>query len=457
MTMKYEHVFAVKDATAVPLNPIDLASVGFMERQHLQEWILANPRVLGEDIMIVAVEFDRWQSFTGDSKKDRLDILAIDSSGRLVVVELKRGPATSHVDLQVLKYAAAVSRFDPETLVDAYRRYLKSRGEDVTQQTAEARLAEFTESPPDLETLRQPRIILIAQSFDESVTNTVVWLSESNIDIVLMRYQLYQTSSDPVFVVSQMYPTPETEEFILTPRREEVEQVKAKTKTERRQRDAVKVLAEERALEPGTRLHLEPSGVNEELRSAVEVWLAEDPSRAEGEWTGVPAAPVKWAHTGERGKPSTLATRVLENATGIRRALNGAMWWLLDDGQSLADLAAQYVDAKKATKDWSLLHAVMAALPEDRWTTYGDLAEIVDTAPMPVGQHLKNCPECLNAENVLNADGKSVAGFTWSDPTKTLTQRQVLEAKGISFGPDGCADPAQRLSASDLRGLLDEA
>lgn len=455
--MKYEHVFSVRDAKAVPLDPIELASVGFMERQHLQEWIVANPSVLGEDVRIVAVEFDRWQTFSGDSKKDRLDILAIDSTGRLVVVELKRGEASSYVDLQVLKYAAAVSRFDPDSLVDAHSRFLASRGEMVTDEIAREGLEDHVGGALELEKLRQPRIVLVAHGFDESVTNTVVWLSESGLDIVLMRYQLYRTPSEPLFVISQLYPTPDTEEFTLTPRREEAEQAKAKAKSEQRQQDAVKILAAEGALEPGTRLHLDPSGINEDLRSQVAEWLAEDPRRGEGIWTGDPFEPIKWAYTGTRGKPSTFATQALGEATGAKRALNGSMWWRLDDGVSLAELAAQFIEAKKGAKDWTELHQILEKIPSDRWTTYGELAKVVGTAAQPLGKHLQDCPECTNAAHVLRSDGTSAPGFTWSDPNEHRTQRQVLLERGIRFGEDGSADRSQLLGAQHLMGLVDGA
>jgi hypothetical protein len=332
--MKYEHVFSVKDSMAVPLDPIELSSGGFLERQHLQEWLVANPEVLGDDVMILATEFDRWQSYSGVAKKDRLDILAIDSSGRLLIAELKRGQATSHVDLQALKYAAGVSRFDPETLSNAHQRFLISRGElHVSFVDAKERLDDHIDGPLEQETWIQPRITLIAHGFDESVTNTVVWLSEAGLDIALLRYQLYATGGDPLFVVSQMYPTPETEEFILAPRREEVGQTKAKTKTEQRRKDAVKILAAENALEVGTSLHLEPSGINEDLREEFKKWLSADPSRAEGSWTGDISAPIEWAYDQTRRKPSTFATQALEAATGIRRSLNGSQWWNLDDGR----------------------------------------------------------------------------------------------------------------------------
>ena len=45
--MEYEHVFSVVGAKAQPLAQTDLASSGFLECQRLQEWLLANPQILG--------------------------------------------------------------------------------------------------------------------------------------------------------------------------------------------------------------------------------------------------------------------------------------------------------------------------------------------------------------------------------------------------------------------------
>lgn len=238
--MQYEHVFSIAGSRAIPLRHTELASEGFLERQHLQEWLIQNPQILGDDILIVTSEFDRWQTAAGDPKKDRLDVLGIDSTGQLVLAELKRGPAASHVDLQALKYAALVSRFDPDTLVDAHRRFLSAHGNgEVDEDEARISLEQHLDGPLEAEKWVQPSIVLLANSFAENITNTVVWLSEAGLDIVLMRYQLYGTETYPLLVVSQMYPTPKTEEFILAPKREEVEQTKAKAKTDKRQREDV--------------------------------------------------------------------------------------------------------------------------------------------------------------------------------------------------------------------------
>ena len=61
--------------------------IGASERNHLQEWIAKNPEVLcGEDesLLIIQKEFDGF----GDTR-ERLDLLAIDLKGNLVVVENK--------------------------------------------------------------------------------------------------------------------------------------------------------------------------------------------------------------------------------------------------------------------------------------------------------------------------------------------------------------------------------
>ena len=67
------------------------------ERQHIEEWVRTNPEMLGEDFLIVSIEFDRFSN-----SNDRLDALAVDRSGNLVVIELKRDPASGYADLQAI-------------------------------------------------------------------------------------------------------------------------------------------------------------------------------------------------------------------------------------------------------------------------------------------------------------------------------------------------------------------
>jgi len=107
-------------------------------------------------------------------------------------------------------------------------------------------------------------------------------------------------------------------------------------------------------------------------------------------------------------------------------------------------------------RDWSRLHAALAGLPAGCWTTYKDLAELIGSHQVPVGQHLANTPDILNAHRVLASTGRVAENFHWSDPADTRPIHDVLQAEGVHFNEKREADPKQRRGASDLAALLAE-
>ncbi len=341
--MQHEYVFHVKDANAERLETVTLADAAFLERKHLQEWIIGNPEVLGEDALIVTSEFDRWQTAAGDGRRYRLDVLAIDSGGQLIVAELKRDASHKDVELQALKYAALVSRFDEDTLTDAHRDYLSKRSdEEISADDARESIKQHLGGTIDSDGWTQPKVVLIAGDFPETVTNTVIWLSEAGLEIVLLGYQMYRWGDDTFLVVSQTYPPPDTEDLLLSPRREEVRQARERNRDRRRRRESVKILIEAGDLTEGEQLNLVPSGINRELKEQLDGWIAEDPTRGQATWTGDSTAPIKWQHNGETGAPSGFAKHILQEATGEVRELNGNEWWQTTAGESLATLAKRH-------------------------------------------------------------------------------------------------------------------
>jgi hypothetical protein len=120
--------------------------------------------------------------------------------------------APDTVEMQAIKYAAMASRFTESVLADAYADFLrKHRGSVLTTDDALDQLASHTEFAMTEETLRAPRINLIAGGFPPSVTATAVWLSEMGLDITLTRIQAYRTPGGVVVTVSQHYPPPDVE------------------------------------------------------------------------------------------------------------------------------------------------------------------------------------------------------------------------------------------------------
>ena len=48
--MAEELLFTVSGQRATPAQRISLADAGLREREHLQEWVLAHPEILGEQV-----------------------------------------------------------------------------------------------------------------------------------------------------------------------------------------------------------------------------------------------------------------------------------------------------------------------------------------------------------------------------------------------------------------------
>jgi alkylated DNA nucleotide flippase Atl1 len=107
--------------------------------------------------------------------------------------------------------------------------------------------------------------------------------------------------------------------------------------------------------------------------------------------------------------------------------------------------------------DWTTLDAVVAAIPDGRWTSYGDLAKLVETSPQAVANHVTNDDTLTKAYRVLGGDGAVRPEFRWPDPADTRDPRALLEAEGVSFDGDGRALQSQRLKVEDLADGVDDA
>lgn len=451
-----EVVFGVDaGGKAVRAAAISLAEAGYQERRDLQEWVLAHPEVLGPGVLPITFEFDRWRNAAGDAERDRLDVLGLGDDGRLVVVELKRDRAPDTVEMQAIKYAALASRFTPELVIERYGDFLASRGEALDAVEVQARL-EAHAGPLDPDVLRQPRIVLVARSFPPVVTASVVWLSEMGLEIALHQIQAYRAQvgegEGVIVTISRMFPLPDIEEFTVVP-------VGARARAAER-RDArgkqgpVRRLIRAGALADGTELRLVvPSrGFGESVRVEVERWLAERPDRGVATWRNDRTGPLVWKFDGAAYRINDLVQHALVEAAGVTGQLvQGARWWVLPDGDDLATKAA----AIPRGFNWDVLHDLLAVFPEGWWATYGDVAQVIGTAPQPLGNHLTNCAECSQPWRFLSANGKVAAKFTWTDPDDTRDPQLLLEAEGVKF-VDGVADPDRRLSMDELRALIEE-
>ncbi len=327
------------------------------------------------------------------------------------MVELKRGTADRDVHLQAITYAALVSRFDIDTLTQAHRDFLSRRGQTLDIDACRQRLLDHVDGECSPALLQRPRQVIIAADFPKQVTHSVVWLSEMGIDIDLVQVGLWRVEGHIVAGFTKVYPTPEVEEFTLTPTRVEGEAAAKKLQERSRSRNAVHVLVGAGLLPDGTRLLMTPRhGVTEAIRAEIRAWVAQDTGRAAATWTNDTAKPLVWDADGASYSPTGLANHIFTSVTGrTADGIQGTTWWDVDTahvpadvdpdawatlaGSDLTGLARQLSGTRK---DWTGLHTLLSGVPAGRWTTYGDLAAAVGSHAVPIGQHLGTCGRCPN-------------------------------------------------------------
>src|SRR4051794_1319270 len=102
-----------------PLTKRTFAELGFKERAHLKEWIAGNPLALGEKLLIIQKEFSDFSE-----TNERLDLLALDKNGNLVIIENKLDDSGRDVTWQALKYASYCSTLTKEEIKNIFQNYL---------------------------------------------------------------------------------------------------------------------------------------------------------------------------------------------------------------------------------------------------------------------------------------------------------------------------------------------
>ena len=195
----------------VRLDKRRFADVDVREREHLQEWLVRMPDALGEELLILQKEFDGFAE-----TRERLDLLALDKDGRLVVIENKLDDSGRDVVWQALKYVAYCSSLKKAEIVDIYQSYLDrwSEGDD-----AEKNLCEFLGEEEFDDLVLNPgngqRLVLIAANFRKEVTATVLWLLGKGVQAKCFRVVPYSSGEELFVDLRQIIPTAEAADYMI--------------------------------------------------------------------------------------------------------------------------------------------------------------------------------------------------------------------------------------------------
>ncbi|MGR5351896.1 DUF4268 domain-containing protein [Vibrio sp. DNB22_19_2] len=217
--------------------------LGFRERDHLQEWLANQPDALGEELLIIQKEFDGF-----DDTRERLDLLALDKDGNLVIIENKLDDTGRDVMWQALKYASYCSNLTKSQIVEIYQIYLNRYCDGGD---AKSLLCEFLDAPDLSEVVLNSginqRLMLVAANFRKEVTSTALWLLNHDIQVQCFKVTPYAMAQDLFLNVEQIIPTPEAKELMIGMNAKEAEE--KNTEAELKNRHRIRMAFWEQALE----------------------------------------------------------------------------------------------------------------------------------------------------------------------------------------------------------------
>jgi len=182
------------DGKLIPMKS-SLIDSGLKEKEHLEQWIKSNPRLLGDDIAIIG---EQVQTESGP-----MDFLGIDSSGNTVIIELKRDKLPREALLQVIDYASDVSDWEIDRFQTICKTYTDQTFEDFFQQRFEGVSLE------DLAINQVQRLLLVGFAMEGSLGRMIEWLSDKynlGVNAVLLNYVKTSNGDE---IISRMAIIPE--------------------------------------------------------------------------------------------------------------------------------------------------------------------------------------------------------------------------------------------------------
>jgi hypothetical protein len=204
----------------------EFAALGLYERTDLQRLLRDDISPLGEDLLVIAEEFGQWQ----DARR-RIDLLALEKAGRLVVIELKRTDDGGHMDLQAIRYAAMVSSMDFDQVLRTYAAHCAKHraGDELDARSELLGFLDRDDDGDDPAISTNVRIILVSADFSREITTTVLWLNSfEGMDIRCVRLVPYELDGEVLLDIQQVLPLPEAADYQVQIRRKDAARERAR-------------------------------------------------------------------------------------------------------------------------------------------------------------------------------------------------------------------------------------
>ena len=201
-----------------------------VKEQHLEELIARNVGLVtadatdddGESSVLILGR----QVVTNTGK--RLDLVAIDRDGALILVEVKRdlrdvASRKDHGEMQAIRYAASVAKLRTidDLVRELYAKYItdfekeelaKMGGGRSAPEWARRKLEDFL-GDRTVTLNHKQRIILIGSELDADTKSAAAWLAANGVDIRVVELQPVRVGKETFITVRTIIPPPKNQDF----------------------------------------------------------------------------------------------------------------------------------------------------------------------------------------------------------------------------------------------------
>ena len=148
--------------------------------RHLEEILVENPKLLMPGLTLVGRQTQ--------TEGGPLDLLGVDSDGRLVVFELKRGTLSRDAVAQIIDYVSYLEDMDLDALVNHISDKSGAHGIDKIDDFEKWYIENENLEVDSLDSLRPLRMFLVGLGVDDTTERMVNFLAKNGMDISLLTF-----------------------------------------------------------------------------------------------------------------------------------------------------------------------------------------------------------------------------------------------------------------------------
>lgn len=222
------------------VEPVNKEALDYENR--LEKWILEDISILSNQLAVIG-------SQVATAFGQRIDILAINSIGEIVIIELKRDKTYREVISQALDYATWIKDLSYDELNSIFLSYQVRQGNTEYEDLSEYFSICFEQESEDVEFNSDHKMIIVGSEIDDSTKRIIDYLSNEpySVNINAVNFNYFRDQAGKEFV-AQSFVRPDSN--IIE---------ESKSKERKRSKSIVSKLFEDGKLKPGQKLYFKPA------------------------------------------------------------------------------------------------------------------------------------------------------------------------------------------------------